>query len=542
MRSASGKDICGSFAADITNLNTDEDYTKGLVVTDTNDKIGEHNRVTIELNNKNVVLEKDQSCIVTFFLLPTTEFNDNNTDLTIDIFYTCNGVSTTRSCILGKEIKAHKKYFFSNLTLPSITPNTNSSNWFSLIDDEIYLSQISIPAAGNTASYNYNGSNSSYYKEQTLSIEEQWNLGIRCFELISERQNTSTSNLNNRNLTCNSTSVGITYGAALTTLTNLLKDNEGECLIIISSYQPGDSYVRNCQTYMDNLANTFNSGSYNGVNIVKWEPSSTAGDVRNKMTIIGRVSQEGEDATVALNNVPSWLTYIEGWGSLKDKWNRRFGNEFYPGYNQSFNMGARANVEPRLFRFDSNTYPSTTTYPTSSPDFHYNLSGGGQAWVQEWMRVSPGVDYLHLSASTSGNHSLYIHWPNSNDEKYNNIIETFDKSKAETGNMLYINSLCGYFVDANIVASFSPYLARSYTMNGYTFSNNLNGGQGGNFYSYNTAMNERIYDYVLTQSQANTTGPMGIVIMDYIGNGNGGTYLPSLIYQNNFKFPLKKKQ
>lgn len=31
---------------------------------------------------------------------------------------------------------------------------------------------------------------------------------------------------------------------------------------------------------------------------------------------------------------------------------------------------------------------------------------------------------------------------------------------------------------------------------------------------------------------------MGIVMMDYIGNGDAGTGLPGLILQNNFKFPL----
>ena len=135
----------------------DNNVTSGLTVSNGNPFLGEHNRVTIELNSQNIVLTEDESCILTFFVLPTAEFNDNNTDLKLDVLYTTGGVSTIKTCTLGKEIRAHKKYFFSNLTLPNITPSTNSSNCFSPLDDDIYLSQLSIPGVVSAASGNYSG-------------------------------------------------------------------------------------------------------------------------------------------------------------------------------------------------------------------------------------------------------------------------------------------------------------------------------------------------------------------------------------------------
>ena len=556
LSSLSKKDICGSFSANLTGLNTDEKLINGVTVNNTNTTSGDHNRVTIDLNDKNIVLSEDESCVVTFFILPTAEFDEANTDLKLTVFYTSEGVATSKVCTLGKEVRAHKKYFFSNLTLPDIATNSNSSNWFGALGDDIYVSQLSIPGAGNAGSYNYTGSNPELYKEQTLSLKQQWDLGVRCFELLTDRQKASTGNLLSKVLTCNDTGVGITYETALNTLTNLLKADPKETLIIISSYQPSaEGNTRDCAIYMSNLNNTFSSGSYNGVQLYKWGPETTVSEIRGKMSIISRISQEGEDEVVKVNTTaPTWLTYIKGWGSLKDKWNRRFGDEYYPGYKQSkgFASGLK-NVEDRLWKEEhratglnswETSIANPSGYPTSSPNFLYDVDGGGNAWVQEWMRVSPGIDYKEVSTykliSTLG--KLYFHWPESYTEKKSNIISTFVSSKNETGNTLYINSLCGYFISDSDKNSYSPF-ANNFEAQRYTYSNGEigGGGKGGDFASYNNRINNEIYSYVLEQVNNNDTGPMGIVMMDYIGNGTGGTNLPNLILQNNFKFPLRKK-
>ena len=186
------------------------------------------------------------------------------------------------------------------------------------------------------------------------------------------------------------------------------------------------------------------------------------------------------------------------------------------------------------------TTANPSGYPPYNSNFTYNTSDGGTAWVQEWMRISPGIDYQEVDRDWLGREILYFHWPNSYNEKYDHIVSTFERAKT-IQDVFYINSLCGYYITTAFRSSYTPYTG-NFTVNGRTYKGgDLGaGGMGGDFQTYNVAMNNRVYDYVLEQSNANTTGPMGIVMMDYIGTGNGGTNLPTLILQNNFKFPLKK--
>ena len=540
--------MSGSFSADISELNTDEYTISGASITDMNESGTANNYVTLNLNTAieegGVVLDPDDKCLFTFFINPSATFDDGNTDLKLYVNYTCDGVNTTKNYTIGKGIEAHKKYFFNNITLPNISSEINVSRWFSYVADDIYISQLSIPGAGNAASYNYSGNNPSWYMEQTMSLTEQWNAGVRCFELVSDRASSGTSddNLSSENLTCNNTSVRITFSSALTTLTDLLKAYPNECLIIICNYQPNMS--RNAQYYMDNLSNTFSDNSYNDIEFVKLQATSTAGDIRGKMTFIGRITQEGEDSSTSLTNVPDWLTYIEGWGSLKDRWNRRFGDEYNPVYNKD----SGTNVEDDLFSVSRPN--SSVTYPDQNPNFLYNISSEGTAWVQEWMRVVPenGVQSYQVGSRGSGNNTtyLYFNWPGSYNEKYENIVTTIERAKSEydtgTGNTLYINSLCGYYVNNSIQTSYIPYVSgNSVTIDRNIYTLNTTGGLGGNFSEYNEAMNTRVYSYLLNATQNNTTGPLGIVMMDYIGSNDAGIALPSLIIQNNFSFPLRTR-
>ncbi len=537
------QDLSGSFSADVSALNTDNSVISGVSITNTNEAEGNRSRVTLGWSSQTITLGQNAKCLMTFFIHPSATFSDNDNDLCLEIGYRCNGVYNTRRYTIGKEVQAHKKYFFNNITLPDIT-GAEASNWFSLLDEDILISQLSIPGAGNAASSGYRGGNSGWYREQTISLEEQWNLGVRCFEFVSDRARgviVDNEDLTDEDLTCNSTSVGITFDEALTTLTDLLKASPRECLIIICSYQPGGTQ-RDNQDYMDDFTATYGrQNSVKDVDIVRLDGSSTVGDLRGKIAFIGRVAQEGEDENTTLTDVPSWFTYIQGWGSLKDKWNRRFGDGYYPAYGQDNGItGERTNVEDLLWSLEE---PAFKNYPVSNPNFLYPVSGGGNAWVQEWMRVVPdaGVNY-HVGGGWN-TPDLYINWPGSYDEKYNNIVSTFERAKNETDNsVLYINSLCGYYVSEDVKISCYPYISGSFEFGGHDYGGLLTqfstGGMGGDFATYNNEINADVYNYVLEQAQNNTTGPMGIVMMDYIGNGDAGTGLPGLILQNNFKFPL----
>jgi hypothetical protein len=58
---------------------------------------------------------------------------------------------------------------------------TNQANWMSAIDDNYFLSQLSIPGTHQTMTYE--ASNNNWMKTQTKTIEEQFEMGIRFFDI-----------------------------------------------------------------------------------------------------------------------------------------------------------------------------------------------------------------------------------------------------------------------------------------------------------------------------------------------------------------------
>lgn len=550
LRSSSGQNLVGKFSADISNLNSDENLISGATVNDETPGDISASNVSVSLPSDGIKLGKDQSVVVTFFILPTATFEDGNTDLKLDVGFILDNTNAIKTCTLGKEVKAHCKYYFSNITLPTISSENITSNWVGQLEDDILISQLSIPGAGNAAS-----ASATKYREQTKSLTELWNMGVRCFELVSDYNNGSSKSkydLASCYIWCGGDYVRrTTFSSALDELQGLLNDNPREFLIVICSYQ---AFVldRSPQTYMDAFLNSY--GNIDQSKVVALTPNSTVGDLRGKIAFVGKISQEGEDEidgrALKLNKVPSWFTYIEGWGSFKDKWNKRYGSSYNPGYSFAHN-GSTLNVEDRLWQTGSNSStpswsPDPSGYPEPAPDFNYTISNGGSAWVQEWMRVVPEGGILKQLSSTyvlfAGTTYLFVNWPGSYNEKKNNIITTFKKAKDEQ-DKLYINSLCGYYVTTDDQSSYTPLHYQNnkqVTVNKRTYTLSIgNGGQGGDFQTYNNQIMQDVYDYVYGQVHANTTGPMGIVMMDYIGYDTKATQLPTLVYENNFKFPLK---
>lgn len=531
LRSASGKNLAGKFSADISGLNDDAEVISGVKVRDVTPGDISTSSVSVSLPSDGIELTKDQSVVVTFFILPTATFENGNNDLKLDVGFMFAGANGTKTCTLGREVKAHCKYYFSNITLPAMS-STISSNWVSLLDNNILISQLSIPGAGNAASESGN-----VYREQVKTLTELWNMGVRCFELVSDYDE---DGLANSKIWCGGAELNVSFDAAMEELSDLLKANPTEFLIIICNYQPYKN-GRSPANYMTSFTKSYGS-KY--TNVVALKPESTVGDLRSKIAFIGRITSEGEDNPLTLDNVPEWFVHIAGWGSLKDKWNRRYGSSYNPAYNSSYN-GSTMNLEDRLWQTGSNsTSPSWTPdlsgYPAADVDFSYTTSVGENAWVQEWMRVVPEGGILKQLSRWNRTY-LFINWPASYEEKKGHVIATFEKAKNQQ-DKLYINSLCGYYVADGNDNSYTPYLnSSSVRVNGYTYSvsQGTSGGLGGDFASYNGKIMEDVYDYLYGQVSGNTTGPMGIVMMDYIGNTVNSTLLPALIYENNFKFPLK---
>lgn len=216
-------------------------------------------------------------------------------------------------------------------------------------------------------------------------------------------------------------------------------------------------------------------------------------------------------------------------------------------------------------------------------EYESNLSGV-KIWCQEWQRVVPalydvngdGVKdglpvYLGSCKGTydsSNPHYFYVFWHDSYQEKVDDIKKTFDMaiSGLYENQYLFINSLCGYYVtdptaDGAVKnTSYVPYADDPCVMydNGFFWKNHSwnreditfpplpwspywpIGGMEGDIAGLAKDLNNMLYNHILGKSDADFTGPTGLVYMNRVSDtetvgDEGSYYLPSVIIANNFK-------
>ena len=64
------------------------------------------------------------------------------------------------------------------------------------------------------------------------------------------------------------------------------------------------------------------------------------------------------------------------------------------------------------------------------------------------------------------------------------------------------------------------------------------GGTAGNIAAFATDINDYFYNALLDYGTDNIYGPMGVTIMNYVYADEPGRMLPSIIINNNYRFPL----
>lgn len=553
--SSDGDPICGPFTTYLKEYVTTGDYptcSSGSLT----DKYQNMNFSSINVSlyerdsngnatSASIDLTIGQSVTFTIFMLPV---DIEKLSIRVD----AHGYKTAE---LGSTVKfsAHKKHYVRNIPLPTApVTEVNPDGWFEQLDPATYMKGLSIPGSANAFSYNYsNTSDQDYYRTQSASFETQWNLGVRCFELVSTKAGSAEFYWNSINdfgykwfdsesladapLLCNNQSLGsYKIDTAVQEIWSKVAGTK-EFAMIIFTYQPTGSDTnggpRDAVKYMSQLKNYYNALVQRGVKMIKYSPSLRVGDCYGKLILVARPSQEGEDAETIVNSATGTgeILTVKGWGSLPDKWTKRgYPTRLYAGTTDG-NIGTTkynevsANAIGYTYADLMETYifGKTGSLPTKGiQDFTYGTdqtdSEGNPivAWAQEWRRVySPSYN------STVGG----FNWFDSLDEKKTDIIDTFRRSISRENNRVYFNSVDGFYITNN---------SDSYL---YYWKGNM-----GEIKAYAEHMNDWLYKYVLDMGVNNITGPLGVVIMDYIGEGDGGTYLPNIIINNNFKFPLEE--
>lgn len=539
-----GENIAGYFSCDLTKVGTTSDinndlncnYEQSATVRDMISISGYYDDGGTQ---KPLELAAGESITFNVFLLPHADLT--NISVRVAGF---NTASKTMS-LAGVTLHPHQKTCVK-LKAPQIAKD-GVNNWITGMDDKVLISQLSIPGTANSFSSNYSGTDAEYYKAQTAPFEQQWNAGIRCFELRCPNNDSGTS-LDGVQLQCNRENLGITFGQAVDMIWNKVQ-NSGEFAMIMPAFESNAGRGGRVTDFAEDLNQFF--ADHSGYKYVTYGKKLTVGDARGSLMFIARITSE-EDGELTLPT-PEQGVFIDQWGSLKDNWARRG----YPVDNwaNKDDWWTQA-MEGQIMHRNSMDYVPTTIPVKGAVNYIHNTTraGGttGTAYIQDWARVvKESQNYklyeYHQGPSWPESYTQYVYWKESLKEKQDDIWNTFKLAIEDNNNQqdstFYINCLDGYFVDASVPLSYKPYIegySESYrdgTFDYPTF-NYGNGGVAGNIDAFARDINNWFYNEILKYGVSNIYSPMNIVILDRVYEEGGGSYLPSVIINNNYRFPL----
>lgn len=626
--------ICGDFEAIINGGDNNKVTTKSTEVA--------YKTVSVPVSIEE--LKYGEKVSFTVFMVMTDKTSDNGLkNLRVSI----TSGATIKTANFKKKgdgllVQAQRKNFITNapLNLGSIAQleEVNPSNWLKYIPNTdatgkpTYVKNLSIPGAGGATSKLIYDRGDNTSAQQSLSLSELWNQGIRCFEFSLDR---NSSDLGKENIYCNLENTEVSLDNAVNQIAGLVEEHPEEFAVIIIGYQEKGvtSWDRNAgdggfgadfNKWWKNYPQsddkyTASDGTSKSVNITKGILSSsmTMADARGKVFMICRPVIAGIDggwhtgiSDVNYDSTNGAYLGILGWGNHADQWYARgFGSLLTANPTSSSQtcskLAPSTNTMNRPYEVStSNAQLKSENYTIpSSKSFAYKMSStmgssGSSyanapmtAWVQEWRRVMPtttlqskyGLKTLPASANGQSNNSYYYNWSPSSDEKWADVVTTLDKTMKQDGKYaLYINSLCGYFIDGSIAESYQPRATfqRYYGVKGWLtgdmyftyglddkFYNDGNvnltndgeqlsgksspkslsagwgpykitGGFKGNIGTYAHWINNLFYNHLLTlKASGGMVGGTGIVLMDRVSdNANenaAGYYIPRIILANN---------
>ena len=544
-----GENIAGYFSCNLTQAGTTSEVNNDLIC-DYEKSSTVRDMITISGyyddggTQKPLELAAGESITFNVFLLPHADLS--NISVRVAGF---NTASKTMA-LSGVTLHPHQKTCVK-LKAPQIAKD-GVNNWITGMDEKVLISQLSIPGTANSFSSNYSGTDAEYYKAQTATFEQQWNAGIRCFELRCP--NSDGNSLDGVQLQCNREDLGITFGQAVDMIWEKV-ENTGEFAMIMPAFESNAGRDWRVTDFANDLNQFFTDHS--DYKYVTYGRELTVGDARGSLMFIARITSE-EDGGLTLPT-PGQGVFIDQWGSLKDNWARR--GYSVDNWANKDDWWTQA-MEGAIMHKNNIDYVPTTIPVKVKDEVNYihntTRAGGttGTAYIQDWARVvkeSKNYElythyYLYWGSWTK-DYTQYVYWQESLTEKQNDIWNTFElaieDNNNQQGSKFYINCLDGYFVDASVPLSYKPYIegySENYhpdyvDLDGIDF-NYGNGGVAGNIDAFATDINNWFYNEILKYGTSNIYGPMNIVILDRVYEDGGGSYLPSVIINNNYRFPL----
>ena len=404
-----GENIAGYFTCDLTKVGTTSgtnndlncDYGQSATVRDMISISGYYDDGGTQ---KPLELAAGESITFNVFLLPHADLT--NISVRVAGFNTASKTMPLTNVTLHP----HQKTCIT-VSAPKISSG-EVNNWITGMNDNVLVSQLSIPGTANSFSNKYTGADAQNYKAQTVDFEQQWNSGIRCFELRCP--NSSTNSLEDVQLQCNRQNLGITFGEAVDMIWAKVQ-NSGEFAMIMPAFESDAGRGSNVTDFANDLNQFFTDHS--AYSYKTYSRDLTVGEARGTLMFLARITSE-EDGSLTLPQ-PGQGVFIDQWGSLKDNWARRG----YPVDNWAKNSSLSTSIENSML--NSGDIP---TLPTKG-DVNYMHSttraGGtyGNAYIQDWARVvkesknySLYTSYVYEGWGTWGyveNYTQYVYWQES---------------------------------------------------------------------------------------------------------------------------------
>lgn len=627
--------LSGSFTADLDNMamptGSGVQYATASPIGITYVAADQSKQVAVKLYKTDgtaMSLGEGKTLKFTVFMLPSSSADASVDDAIDDLKITVVTSEGNKSGTLsGISVKKSKKTYMHAIPLGH-EMTYNQSEWLKFVDNKKELNELSIPGAGGAASGNVFAANTDLqnYYEQSLSIEDLWNVGIRCFEFTVDKHNSDNTKLGEVEVYCNAQETNLTLDDCVSKVKTLLGSYPKEFAMVIITYQQQDGWnkrqsdgtvtqTRDPATWMTQLNSYWtNLKMPEGTKKALYHQDKTVEEARGSLFCIARPTSNGED-NYAVITMEQWrpgsasgyknriasTTYahtiatpvvtdpnilvIHGWGALKDKWYARgFTDCIYHRGNgwSAFQsalgveqcktaMGYNADRPGRPFDTATKSDDAFTTL--SQGDWYYKVNSttgkttdlvlesnfyystvckehstpqSNAAWVQEWARVCKETKAYTIKTGK------YVKWIESKTEKKNDIKESLEKALDDaSGNVIYINSLCGYYITDNVPESIHPNSLTDYNIsyeNLHYWGTNYYyiqpaelstmssvAGMCGDIANFASDMNSYFKGLLDTKLQnGRLGGSTGIVLMDRVSNEGDGAAIPSIIIANNF--------
>ena len=315
----------------------------------------------------------------------------------------------------------------TKIILPAIPSGKQETgnNWITPLDGNIYVSQMSIPGSHDAATGEKMATiiGDLFAQTQEQTLQTQWNLGVRAFDLRPALYDKNEAVLGRKNyelwLYHGATRVAISWATAMNTIKANLTDHPGEFAIVLFRHEDERTLYKNTNTtdfdnYMKDWVNA------NKDWIVDWRPDITIDECRKKIILISRFSGSWEygcftgwshNAEGTTTTVKKASSSVDGTMYVQDYYNPSSHETKFASIKKYLDIAQRFHTEDALKNHWMLNHVSGYVGSSTSNTYRANAAAQNPK-VIEYLhnRTAPGstgiILFDYSGAATSGRYNV----------------------------------------------------------------------------------------------------------------------------------------